>query len=353
MKPRYLCAAVLLLSLSLSAVADQPRYTLTQIGPVPVNGIGITFVTGLNEKGEIVGTIVGVDAMHPFFWRSGELTLLEGNVGGITAALNDRSQVATTIVNPTNGIEEAVLWQRGQFSPLGSPSATIVFTPVDITNSGRVLGTTFDPVPSTTDAYLRERSGDFGLLEPLDDAFAMRPRRINNRGIAVGFSESLVGDRVLVQSVLWRDGAVQRLNMPPGTNFDVASDINERGQIVGEAAIGDEISGFVWHKGKVTTLPVIDPALDAGTSAQGINNRGWIVGITFGPVRDAVATLWRNGIAYDLHTLISPDDPLKPFVRLQHASFINDSGLIIANGLDSRTIDGGAGSPYLLTPTRH
>ena len=39
----------------------------------------------------------------------------------------------------------------------------------------------------------------------------------------------------------------------------------------------------------------------------------------------------------DLNTLISATDPLKPYVTLTSAVGINDSLLILANGVDSRT----------------
>jgi uncharacterized membrane protein len=351
MKAQHIYPAVALLFSSILAVADPlSPYTLTQIGPVPENGIGLTFVTDLNEKGELAGAIIGADALHPFFWRSGEMTLL-GNAGQITAGLNDRSQVVTVASTPTI-VEGAVLWQRGEFRALGSPSPTALFMPVDITNSGRVLGTVFDAVTFIPEVYLRERSGDFGLLERLHSSASMHAQGINNRGIVIGFSEVVVGDRVLVQSVRWRDGAVERLSMPPGTGFDTALDINERGQIVGEISVDGSLSGYIWHNGRTTLLPLIDPTLDGASGAAGINNRGWVVGTTISPVTDGLATLWVNGVAYDLNTLISPDDSLQPFVRLMSASFINNAGLIVAGGIDSRRPGTSGGSPYLLTP-RH
>jgi hypothetical protein len=48
----------------------------------------------------------------------------------------------------------------------------------------------------------------------------------------------------------------------------------------------------------------------------------------------------------DLNTLVDPTDALAPYVTLQEATAINDSGWIVANGVDSR----GGNFAYLLTP---
>jgi len=47
----------------------------------------------------------------------------------------------------------------------------------------------------------------------------------------------------------------------------------------------------------------------------------------------------------DLNSLIAPTDPLQPYVTLVHGVGINDSGLVLANGVDSRT---GVQHAYLL-----
>jgi probable HAF family extracellular repeat protein len=343
---------LLLVTASTAAVSAQPTYTMTQIGRVPINGVGLTLIDDINDKGELTGGIQGVEFIHPFIWRSGEMTQL-GNQSGQSpfAVLNDRLHVATHLFNPALGAEEAVLWRRGQISPLGSPSVVFAFTPVEINNRGIILGFVFDQVSFTFNTYLRDRSGAFELLDALPGASSMIPFDLNERGVAVGFSESIVGDRIVVQGVIWHDGAVERLRMPPGTELDFPRAINNCGQIAGEARINGATTGFVWDEGELTMLPGVDPAQDIFTAATDINNRGWIVGVSFSVDRQ-VAALWRDGVAYDLNTLISPDDPLKPFVTLSSAILINDRGFIVAGGIDSRRVGGEGSSFYLLRPAR-
>jgi hypothetical protein len=56
------------------------------------------------------------------------------------------------------------------------------------------------------------------------------------------------------------------------------------------------------------------------------------------PTADYRAFIYNGAAtATDLNDMVLPSDPLKPYVTLQDAHGINDSGLIVANGVDSRT----------------
>jgi hypothetical protein len=71
--------------------------------------------------------------------------------------------------------------------------------------------------------------------------------------------------------------------------------------------------------------------------ANGINTQGDIVGFALNSSELSVATLWRNGAATDLNSLVN-----LPGGTLYTATAINDSGEIVANGND--------GNAYLLVP---
>jgi probable HAF family extracellular repeat protein len=58
------------------------------------------------------------------------------------------------------------------------------------------------------------------------------------------------------------------------------------------------------------------------------------------------AFAWRGGRIDDLNSLIDPKDPLARYVTLVSANGVNDSGWIVANGIDSRS---GEPAVYLLT----
>jgi hypothetical protein len=117
--------------------------------------------------------------------------------------------------------------------------------------------------------------------------------------------------------------------------------INASGEVTGLAIMptnsgqGDEgtAAAFLYSNGKVTLLPGTSNAFapdGTNCTGYGINSSGSIVGTCSG------YAFFYNGNTVDLNTLVLSTDPLKPYVTLTDARGINDSGLIIVNGVDSR-----------------
>jgi uncharacterized membrane protein len=92
--------------------------------------------------------------------------------------------------------------------------------------------------------------------------------------------------------------------------------------------------------------------------AYAINSPGLIVGVSsFNPnycsdprypcnsLPGSETAFLYDSVMLDLNTLVSANDPLKPFVTPTDARGINDSGLIIVSGVDSRAQ---ASQAYLL-----
>lgn len=327
-----------------------PSYRLTQIGPVPVNGVGMTYVGDINEKGELVAAVQTPNSLEITVWRNGNTTVIGEtfDARGINVGINDLSMVVATLFNPQSGSDEAFRWRRGILDALGSPSPTSAFFPYEINNAGQILGHTFDDATFTSQTYLRQRNGYFKLLETLPGAYSMFPVDLNDRGVALGFGESVSDGRSFVDCVIWRESTVERLDTGPD-RFCIPGDINAHNQVVGSATLDGMSRGFIWENGHTEALPLIHPGEDLGNSAGGINNKGWIAGTTFDSQGEARATIWRAGIAYDLNTLVATDDPLRPYITLYAAGLINERGWVVALGLDSRR-EGGGSSPYLLTP---
>ena len=147
---------------------------------------------------------------------------------------------------------------------------------------------------------------------------------INDRGEAVGFSETSVpdpdgedmcafGTKLTCRPFFWRHGDMMALPTLGGNNGQ-ASAINNRGQIVGisETTVPDSgcppskpgrtISPVLWEKGEVRALPTV--AGDPDGFVQGINDRGQAVGSSGTCTNIAThAVLWENDAAFQLPDL--------------------------------------------------
>ena len=172
---------------------------------------------------------------------------------------------------------------------------------------------------------------------------------LNDRGEAVGFSETRVpdpdgedvcgfGTKLTCRPFLWRHGHMRALPTVGGNNGQ-ANAINNRGQIAGfaETAVPDSTcpagvvsktdSPVLWEGGKAQALSTV--AGDPDGQAQGINEQGQVVGYSGDCIRAHHAMLWENGMAFALPGL-GPE-------RSNIAWAINNQGQIVG---ESRSPDG-------------
>jgi probable HAF family extracellular repeat protein len=151
----------------------------------------------------------------------------------------------------------------------------------------------------------------------------------------------------------WTNGQKRDLGTLGGP-FSRAQAINSVGQVVGEADKSKtERHAFLYSDGLMWDLGTLGGPYSV---AHGINSSGQIVGESLaepeaggsGSARPH-AFLYENGAMKDLNRHLA--GPAATFVTLLQARAINESGMIIANGVDSRRTGMHAGlRAYLLTP---
>jgi hypothetical protein len=141
-------------------------------------------------------------------------------------------------------------------------------TAIAINNASQIVGTYTDSM-GAGHGFL-DTDGTFTTLDFPGSTFT-EATGINNVGQIVGFYSG--------GAFLYANGTYTNLNIPASINafggFSKLA-INDVGQIVGSTR---DSRAFVYANGQVTFLPPYTP-ISPGSTAQGINNAGAIVGLT-------------------------------------------------------------------------
>jgi probable HAF family extracellular repeat protein len=250
-----------------------------EMNPLPTLGGNNGFATGANNLGQVVGwaettfhdpTCEGDQVLqfHATLWDTRDHgfldapprvlpPLLSDSVSSATA-INDRGQVVgiSGICDVAVGrfsAAHAVMWEDGVPTDIGDLGGVAWNTPMAINHQGVVVGFANVPGGSTPGAFhahafrWTEADGieDLGTLpgavpgDP-DDAIS-QGLGINGRGQVVGLSCGVRGCRAFI----WEDGVMSDLNDLLAPEFEghlvFANDINDAGQITGQAI--DPVTG--------------------------------------------------------------------------------------------------------------
>lgn len=204
------------------------------------------------------GTIVGEVNSVPAYWPQGGPplalpVLIEGRPAYV-AAINEQGWMVGDAVGPhwnrsDRLADHAVLWRDGQIIDLGSVADGNTVA-VDVTDTGIVIGFTIVSPDSGTESegpdYLPFTWQD-DRIEPLpmpDGERSCYASAINELGWIVGnCGKGMSGQ----YGVMWVAGDVVELNtlLGPGWQSLIATGVNDRGQIVGQAIQGGQVRGYV------------------------------------------------------------------------------------------------------------
>jgi probable HAF family extracellular repeat protein len=183
-------------------------------------------------------------------------------------------------------------------------------------------------------SWLNGIAHDLGSLPGGDFSRAFE---VNNSGDIAG--EANKSHNGKVRAVLWSHGHIRELGLLPGGSFSSAQAVNGKHVAVGFADDADGGAKAVrFSNGRVTDLGSLG---DEPSAALSINDNDQIVGnspIAEGKMR---AFLWEKGVMYDLNKLIAPQAGW----ALLTAYHINASAQILAYGFHA-----GRTEACLLTP---
>lgn len=224
------------------------RRNLRRMVPLPTLGGTNGTAVGINHRGEVVGSAesgaleeIDCQIMGPHFqnkpviWRNGrvhELPTYPGDPDGWANSVNDRGWAVGA-----SGVcflyPHALLWKGGQVIDLGNLGGTFTW-PTDINNHGQIVGVSEGGDFSHAFLWQNGAMTDLGTLPGDVDSTAYA---INNHGQVVGESTDAYSSNP--SAVVWQNGVIADLNslIPAGSPLFLlsASDINDRGQIIGSA----------------------------------------------------------------------------------------------------------------------
>jgi probable HAF family extracellular repeat protein len=214
--------------------------------PFRVYGRGINatgFIVGMTREPNLAITTHGV------IWQNGAFVQDIGAMAGFQSTnpqdINDASEVVGTSTNTFNFNNTAFRWQSGTFTNLGALSAGAASSAYALNNTGTIVGTSNGGFPVRwVNGAIQSLSVPAGVIQPT-------PVDVNDTGDIVGWGTSTtVG--ALYASVLWRGSQAILLPTWPGATQTLARSINNNGEIVGEGNLvpGGPMHALLW---KVST----------------------------------------------------------------------------------------------------
>lgn len=262
-------------------------------------------------------------------YRVVDLGMLAGASESTAAAVNDRGDVVGS-----SGAH-AVRWRNGRIVDLGTLGGSYSGA-VDVNQRGDVVGYSQTTGDESTHAFVW-RDGRMTDLSPLPGFWSSYATAINDRGDVVGFS---VGDGP-INAVLWqRDGTV--IDLAARTGMHEVTDLDNAGRLVGSVAPdGMNLYPALWYRGRLTVLS------DRSGTASAINDRGEIAGYFVAGVGNSF--LWRGGRLTEIPLL-----PDMPEASMMQAQGINNRGQVVGvGGFDSFVWDSDTGTLSTLPGLTH
>jgi probable HAF family extracellular repeat protein len=251
-----------------------------------------------------------------------------GTLGGKYSSANDvntRGQVvgSSTVVEDERAGSHAFLWQNGGMQDLGVLGGRYSY--VDAINErGQIAGSSSFDESDEPRAFFWEngRMVDIGTLDaPWNQASYTVD--INAQGQVAGVSRTSTGEH---RCFVWAAGVITDLGTLGGETC-TATDINDRGQIVGQSQTGvydNQDHAFVWEDGVMIDLtPTLPP--NKGSTATVINERGQVGGHVWSTSGgcESSAFLWENGVLADLYASGQ---------GLNEVEAINEQGQVVGYG---------------------
>jgi probable HAF family extracellular repeat protein len=372
------------------------NHALTNLGALPGGGSSAALwtsasgpIAGISENGETDPLYSGLPEVRAVLWEQGkihDLGTLEGGYESFASAVNSRGQVVGAALNTTadaNSMQAGIFWLWGGITPpyqyqtraflwdkqngmqdLGTLPGGTDAQAILINEPGQVVGYSYTAstqsgacFPLATSSFFWEKGKQMSDLGGFGGTCTLASD-LNNRGQVVGTS-NLKGDRKS-RAFFWQRGMKELRDLGTlGGDNAFPGFISDTGDIVGKADLPGSRHQYhhaVLWRNCTRNCTKIDLGVlkgDACSRAYGVNSSGQVVGNSESEklcdLSGEHAFLWEDGQMTDLDALIPAHSPLK----LSHAFVITDGGEIAGLGVPpgcARSQDFACGHAYVLIP---
>src|SRR5215813_4712520 len=160
----------------------------------------------------------------------------------------------------------------------------------------------------------------------------------NDKGIVVGTGATTFfgSDRL---PLIWEDGVVSQLPLPPGETLGDANSVNASMVAVGSVDAGSLQRGVIYSGGSATIITQTTPGGSYFLTAFGINDAGRVVGQGIDPLNAA-----RNvGIVYDIGQNSAFEVGALPGMNGALAFGVSNTGFVVGSSM----LNQGSGLPFI------
>jgi probable HAF family extracellular repeat protein len=332
-------------ALSTSSAVAASRYHVTDLGVAntPIS----SGVTAMNDFGFAVGEQVMDDRLRCVVFEYGRVVRLPSasNESCTVNDINDAGIVvgASALVGDTSTLH-AFSYQYGTKTDLGTYPGYPFSEAIAINNRNQIVGNSSNGETNRVFVYF---NGLFKQIPMSPGAVNIYASAINDRGDVTGTAQDPHDDvhAFLYSAGVSRDLGTLANNVPNSQSEGLA--VNLKGDVAGwSSGVGFFQHATLFTKGRVIDLGTVPASPFASSTASGINDRGWVVGVSDpGTGDDTVAFLYDSRQTVALETLL---DARSAGWKLLFADSINALGQIAGMG---RSPADGQLHIFLATPT--
>jgi uncharacterized membrane protein len=350
-----LMAALSVLGSSAPAMA-QTTYSIIDLGTLP--GADSSSARGLNDSGQVVGSVLPAAGEVGFVWTGGVMTstgkLPNGNYSDATAI----SPTGVVVGDGDTGNFRPQSWILTAAGPFNFfPNNGGNTHAIGINRAGAICGFYTKSLSGNTSSWKgaiwtvdpkdprKWRTTDLPNLPGTDPTTASAiPWAFNQAGQAAGWA---VNSDIGQHGAFWNNDAAHSivdLGVFPGDWSSIAWGLNDLGQAVGESHPPFHNRPVLWDNDAAHT-PVELPLLPGDTdgTATAVNSLGEILGSSTASDGTSRLVLWQDGVAVELQTVLDPTTGAG--WTLSAAAAINNLGQIAGTGVHN-----GQSRAFLMTP---